>query len=434
MKKRLCLAAAACLLLVVGLSFVPFQTRARAAGAASFFTPDAMERALTEFLGEGSDSRVDRTSFTDAEKTAGNWLNARLTQLSEAAGGGLTVGKHAFSYSEQYNSYNIDARYKGADSTRQVILGANYDNLYGDIGNLKGNKAAGALQNATGVAVLLEIARYLVTQRPEYPFDVVLVFFGASEPGLIGSREYVNKMTADARLNTLLMANIQRVGGDHLYVYDDEVKTMHGQLLLDAAAANGAEFRRQPASTPYIAAETVQGIPYTTWGMLGDQAGFMSSGINTVNIFGGRLGSLNLSNAETIGGGISYTSKDNLEMLKSRYPAYKQQMADIASMLTSALAREDFTSVCLASPIEKYNYTWLTKPVYVSIILVGVMALLGVALILIVKHFEKKYPYIPIKKSLKIAVFGMDYEQQNGNDIFVDIKPNDRPNNPFDGY
>ena len=429
MKKRILAAAALCLTLVLCLGVVRPNRQAHAATADGFFTAAAMEQALTEFLGSGADNRIDRTSFSDAEKTAANWLNAKLTEYDS-----LHVEKSAFTYAEKYNSYNIEARYTGADSRYQVIIGANYDNMYENVGNLKGNKGAGALQNATGVSVLLEIARYLQETKPVYPFDVVLVFFGASEPGLIGSRDYVNKMTTDSRLNTLLMANVQRVGGDRLYVYDDEVKTLHGKLLLDTASERGLSFRRQPTSVPYIAAETVQGIPYTTWGMLGDQAGFMSSGINTVNVFGGHIGSFNLNNAETLGGNISYTAKDNLDTLKSRYPDYSRQMADIADMLTATIAREDFTDTCLRSPTEKYDYTWLTKPVYVSIILVGMMILAGVALILLVKHFEKKYPFVPVHKKLKIAVFGIDYEDKDTNDIFVDVKPTGRSNNPFDGY
>lgn len=425
-------------LTLVLTAFLTFSPRvfARADGAsdASFFTAEAMEQTLTEFLGTGNDTRTDRTSFTEAEAKAGDWLRVKLDGMD-----GLTVNKTDVKYDETHTSFNIEARFKGTDGKQQVIVGANYDNLYKDIGNIKGFGSAGALQNATGVATVLELARYLTEVKPQYPFDVVLVFFGASEPGLYGSRDYVNGMTAERRDGTLLMANVQRIGGDELYIYDNEVKTPHGNMLFDTAAAHGLSFKRQPTSVPYIASETVHGVPYTTWGMLGDQASFQSNGINCVNIFGGHLGGLSLGNAETVGNNISYTKNDNLDTLQSRYPDYSRKMADVATLLVETFEREDFAATCAASAASTYNYKWLTKPVYVSIILVGIMVIAGVVLILLVKHFEKKYPYTPTRKTLKIAVFGMEYEDPSDTDVFVDVKPHDNPferhnNNPFDGY
>lgn len=440
MKKKIAVLLFAAVL-VLGICLTPVRSEAQASSSgASYFTPEKMEETLVGFIGSGEDSRVNRTSFTDFEKNALNWLAGEMQTLSADGDEQVfIVDKKNFNYMDKYTSSNLEVRYgsDGTDKTRkQVVIGANYDNVYGDIGSARGTGGAGALMNATGVSVVLELAEYLRRERPVYAFDVVLVFFGASEPGLIGSREYVtNQMTAQQRNNTLLMVNIQRVGGDHMYIYSDEVKTLHNEMLFETAEELGTEFRRQPKFTPYMSAESIDGIPYTTWGMIGDQAGFMSSGINTANIFGGNLESLNMSNAETQGGNISYTASDNVETLKNRYPDYKIAMADIASLVVSTLNRQDFADVCMRSQSEKYDYAWLTKPVIVSIILVGVMALAGVALILTVKRFEKKYPFKPIVKRLRIAVFGMDYETQTDEDIFVDVKPNDpRGGNPFDGY
>ena len=64
-------------------------------------------------------------------------------------------------------------------------------------------------------------------------------------------------------------------------------------------------------------------------------------------------------------------------------------------------------------------------------IVLFIVIALCILLIVLVKHFEKKYPFVPIVRKMKIAVFGMEYENKTDGDIFVDIK---RPKNPFDGY
>ena len=59
-----------------------------------------------------------------------------------------------------------------------------------------------------------------------------------------------------------------------------------------------------------------------------------------------------------------------------------------------------------------------------------------VALVLIVvfvRRYESKHRETPeIKRNVKVAVFGMDYEDPNENDVFVDIRPRGKPVDPFD--
>lgn len=64
-----------------------------------------------------------------------------------------------------------------------VVIGAHYDTVPG---------SPGADDNATGVAVLLELARLFAAQRPRRP--VCLVAFDLEEYGLVGSRNYVNAL------------------------------------------------------------------------------------------------------------------------------------------------------------------------------------------------------------------------------------------------
>jgi hypothetical protein len=62
--------------------------------------------------------------------------------------------------------------------------------------NFSGNKSPGALDNASGVGVLLELARSLSENPPE-KVDLVFVATGAEEDGLVGAMRYMQKYSQD---------------------------------------------------------------------------------------------------------------------------------------------------------------------------------------------------------------------------------------------
>jgi acetylornithine deacetylase/succinyl-diaminopimelate desuccinylase-like protein len=84
----------------------------------------------------------------------------------------------------------------------EVILSAHLDSW----------KGPGANDNASGVAVLLEIARQLAARKDELPFAVKFVAFGAEEFGMLGAKAYLSAHQADLQ-NCLLLFNIDTVGG-----------------------------------------------------------------------------------------------------------------------------------------------------------------------------------------------------------------------------
>lgn len=71
---------------------------------------------------------------------------------------------------------------------RFIVLGAHYDHL----GVKDGLTYPGADDNASGVAVVLGVARALAEKRTSLRRHVVVVFFGAEEVGLVGSRAFVD--------------------------------------------------------------------------------------------------------------------------------------------------------------------------------------------------------------------------------------------------
>nr|MCS5616936.1 M20/M25/M40 family metallo-hydrolase [Pirellulales bacterium] len=95
-----------------------------------------------------------------------------------------------------------------------VILGAHYDHLgYGDSNSLApGQKAIhhGADDNASGTAMLLEVARQLKAMGP-FPRTVLFMAFAGEERGLLGSGHYTSNPLVPLK-RTAAMVNLDMVG------------------------------------------------------------------------------------------------------------------------------------------------------------------------------------------------------------------------------
>jgi Zn-dependent M28 family amino/carboxypeptidase len=101
---------------------------------------------------------------------------------------GLVVRLHAFEYSGT-TYYNVVATKLGTlDPTAEYIVGAHYDSV----------ENPGAVDDASGVAVLLESARILSKYDSDY--TIRFIAFDREEQGMIGSRAYAQgHLHADIR-------------------------------------------------------------------------------------------------------------------------------------------------------------------------------------------------------------------------------------------
>jgi hypothetical protein len=80
------------------------------------------------------------------------------------------------------HSGNLIARIPGQDPSRAVILGAHIDSP----------NNPGAMDDGSGAAILLEIARVLDSAHIQPPTDLYLAWFGSEELGLLGSAHFVS--------------------------------------------------------------------------------------------------------------------------------------------------------------------------------------------------------------------------------------------------
>lgn len=154
----------------------------------------------------------------------------------------LTLDADVFSPGK---SSNVIARIPGVDSSKAVILGAHIDSP----------NNPGALDDGSGSAALLEIARVLDASRIQPPVDVYLAWFGSEELGIYGSSFFVTThqdlldrtlamvqmdclgLPLDGRTSqiTMVLASYDRFGADRLLLPD---------FLSNAVAAQGMSLDR----------------------------------------------------------------------------------------------------------------------------------------------------------------------------------------------
>jgi hypothetical protein len=115
----------------------------------------------------------------------------------------------------------VDARnvvaYLDNGADRTIVIGAHYDHLgegyqRGSLeANSKGKIHNGADDNASGVAGVLEMARYYAKNGVKESHNFLFICFSAEELGLLGSKYYSNNPTIDlSKVN--LMLNFDMIG------------------------------------------------------------------------------------------------------------------------------------------------------------------------------------------------------------------------------
>ncbi len=393
----------------------------------NLFTESGMIERLNDFIGTGEVSRRDRTAFSPREKAAAEYIAERLSSYGYVDGESLEIQNFSVEVSQRtnnvqtdlLNSQNVIATFNGGKQNT-VIVGANYDNQYSEIEKIgyAATENENIFDGATGVAVLLELAETLMQQSPELDFTVQLVFFGCGEVAVFGSGKYVGEYLKDTS-NVLLMINLDSVAGDRLNIYSDEVDTVEGKLFLKNGEAYDTQYAAAPRSLPLFPQQYAENLNYSHGALIGDQASFFEKGIPVIRFFGG-----------DINGFYYYNTKgDTLETFKSDYPGYAATMADTASLIYGTLTDKRFTEYAQTFRTDKFDYSFFMGGYYAYIVYIGLIVLLAVALILVIKRLEKKYPFKPTVKRVKIAVFGMEYEDKSESDIFVDIKPNNGSGN-----
>jgi hypothetical protein len=143
------------------------------------------------------------------------------------------------------------AEAEGKRTSETVVLGAHYDHLgYGGANSAAPGEHTvhhGADDNASGTALLVEVARLLKQEGP-FPRTILFVAFSGEERGLLGSAHY----TANAAVplaDTAAMVNLDMVGrldGNKIVVHGTGTGTGLDALVDRFVAARGFEAAKEP--------------------------------------------------------------------------------------------------------------------------------------------------------------------------------------------
>ena len=193
----------------------------------------------------------------------GNAMAAEYLFLRFAASG-LTVWFEDYVASTGILSVNVVAEIPGTDPSQVYAAFAHMDTISQDAGG--NTEAPGALDNATGLAILLENARVLAGYRLQYPMRFVAL--NGEEIGLEGANAFGAR---HAELGTPFVAgiNVDGIGSAYgqrvLYLNASDTSTFIQDIMLEQYDAFGFALNVQPRQNPAIISDetplTLYGIP-----------------------------------------------------------------------------------------------------------------------------------------------------------------------------
>jgi hypothetical protein len=198
-------------LLAIGLVLAAgFVARGQAEGLHALATDQAALASLSPITAEVAERSIGERAMDTIHVLADDIGSRPAGSESERRAAAYLADEYrALSYQVQVTpfstssgrgeSQNVEARSPNEDpNARLVIIGAHYDSV---------PQGPGANDNASGTSTILEVARDLAAS-PVPGVAVRYVSFGAEEIGLVGSRAYVNTMSAQDRQRVALMMSV----------------------------------------------------------------------------------------------------------------------------------------------------------------------------------------------------------------------------------
>ena len=317
-------------LLLISLAFaVVLQTRAQ--------NQDDMRRAV-EYL--ASQELGGRFPATAGDTLASEFIVSQLRclKLKPIVKGKKRIGYYQdFTYGKdvQRTTHNIIAVLPGKDrrlKDEYIVVGSHYDHL-GLGGQGSGSRRPdtlgvhpGADDNASGDAVVLQLARYFKTERPAR--SIIFAFFGAEEQGIVGSKRFVEWMKQEDRRRRNLPDDLK---GIVAMVNLDMVGRMRDNALSVSGTGTSTDFKALAEKAAARAELTITCTP-DGYGP-SDQASFVAADIPVFYL--------------TTGGHMEYHTPDDVPSTLD-YDGMQRTLAfarELVSELAGMPGKPDFINV-----------------------------------------------------------------------------------------
>ncbi len=153
----------------------------------------------------GSTYQYDKPSFTLKEDSIQSIEQVDVEVKSE--------------FFSDYTTQNVIGYIEGQQPDSLIVIVAHYDHL-----GMMGSNARfpGANDNASGIALLLDLAGYYAASPPKY--RMAFIAFGAEELGLLGAKYFVNNPLFDlSKIKFLLNFDISGTGDEGIQVVNGSV-------------------------------------------------------------------------------------------------------------------------------------------------------------------------------------------------------------------
>lgn len=185
-------------------------------GAQNFNLAWSLERHV-DFL--CSDSLEGRKAGGEGEAKAARYIfdelqKAGVVMLTDASGQDFSISTEGGNIS----SRNIVGIVEGSDEilrNEYIVVGAHYDGFGTNEVTVNGQKVTqiykGADCNASGTAMLMELARLVADNSFLFPRSVIFAFFGAGEAALAGSWYFANRAFSEMD-SVRAMVNLDMLG------------------------------------------------------------------------------------------------------------------------------------------------------------------------------------------------------------------------------
>ena len=313
-----------------GCSFAQKQATAATAGAAGAAIYNNVDGVLSGTLGDVPSGKIPTGGLTLAE---GEKLAADLAK------GEVTVSFEIREFQEERTTRNVIAETRGGDASKTVMLGAHLDGV---------TEGPGINDNGSGSAGLLEVALELAKTHRTPANKVRFAWWSAEENGLLGSEDYVAKLTEAQRKQIALYLNFDMIASPNgvQFVFDGDNSDGVGA---GAGPEGSAQLERDINDFLDRKGQAHEGTDFTG---RSDYGPFVEAGIPSGGTDTGAEGIKTPAQAETFGGeaGIAYD------------PCYHAACDDLDN-IDMGLFDSNIDVIANAVGTYAYDLSSLTRPV-----------------------------------------------------------------------
>lgn len=350
MKKLIIICFCLCICFMMGIPFLN-----KSAYAFDVTEIEVARADIDTFLSSGG---VKRVAYTVGEKRASTYLVEKMGEagLSYYSGDSYL---QAFGSGHEV-SQNVVGVKRSSVSDKMVIIGAHYDS--------QENSKSGVYDNASGVVIVLKLMEAL--KSVDLPYNIVYVFYGAEEVGLVGSKHFVQNIGVLNSKKILLAMNFDSVGvGEHNYFYAGDTLNAHKKLFDDNAF--GVESYPAYKRANYFAGSFDLG--YSHIGMQSDNLTYIKNSIRSVTFFSGNADEVALGFKESVSNeDLHHTANDDMNYIMSQYPNFLVNIKSVANLALATITSDDFYSTLYDMKEIDLNF-FSDKVVIICVGLVGLL-------------------------------------------------------------